>query len=190
MSDSTMSPAVEQENGGATTAGPVKNVILMIADGAGANTLEATRLYLQGLPPSDPRGGEVGTLVVDGPGFVNTRMSTYPLDTRTLPGSDAQNPATVYDPAKNYDTTLVPGTTSAGYPRAFAGYEWNRATAPDSANTASAIANGHKSYNNALNVDGSGDPQFTTAELAHALGKATGVVSTVQISDATPAAGG
>ena len=39
------------------TLSPIKNVILMIADGAGANTLEATRLYLQGLQPGDARGG-------------------------------------------------------------------------------------------------------------------------------------
>ena len=192
MSESDMSETTNhsagQESAGA--AGPVKNLIVMIADGAGANTLEATRLYLQSLQPHDPRGGEAGSLVVDGPGFHDTFQSTYPLDTRTVPGSDEQNPLTVYDPAKNYDTTPIGGTNSAGYPLGFAGYEWNRATYPDSANTASAISDGQKPYNNALNVDGSGDPQLSTAELAHSLGKATGVVSTVQFSDATPAAGG
>ena len=190
MSDTMMTQAAEHGGGGVAPSGPIKNVIVMIADGAGANTLEATRLYLQGLPAGDPRGGEAGSLVVDGPGFLNTRQSTYPLDTRTVPGSDEQNPLTVYDPAKNYDATAVAGTNSAGYQRGFAGYDWNRATYPDSANTASAISDGHKTYNNALNVDGSGDPQLSTAELAHSLGKATGVVSTVQFSDATPAAGG
>ena len=39
----------------ASTAGPIKNVIVMIADGAGFNTLQATRLYLQGLADGDPR---------------------------------------------------------------------------------------------------------------------------------------
>ncbi len=93
----------------------------MIADGAGANALEATRLYLQGLPPGDPRGGEAGSLVVDEPGFTYTLQSVYPLDTRTEPGSDEHNPAVVYDPAKNYDSAPVAGANSAGYPRAFAG---------------------------------------------------------------------
>ena len=172
------------------TLSPIKNVILMIADGAGANTLEATRLYLQGLQPGDARGGAVGSLVVDGPGFTSTMQSVYPLDTRTVPGSDEQNPDVVYDPAQNYDATPVAGTNAAGYQRGFAGYDWNRATYPDSGNTASAISDGQKTYNNAINVDGSGDAQRSTAELAHSLGKATGVVSTVQFSDATPAAGG
>jgi alkaline phosphatase len=64
--------------------GPVKNLIVMIADGAGFNTLEATRLYIQGLPPGDPRAG-VGPLVMHGSGFVYTAQSTYPLDNRTQP---------------------------------------------------------------------------------------------------------
>jgi len=62
------------QTGTDTPAGPIKNVILMIADGAGFNTLEATRLYIQGLPPGDARAG-VGPLVVDGQGFVYTWQS-------------------------------------------------------------------------------------------------------------------
>ena len=99
-------------------------------------------------------------------------------------------PLTVYDPAQNYDATPVAGVNAAGYERAFAGYDWNRATYPDSANTASAIATGAKSYNNAIDVDGNGHALANLAELAHSLGKSTGVVSTVQFSDATPAATG
>lgn len=195
MTDATpvMPQTSNHEIGGAATSGPVKNLIVMIADGAGFNTLEATRLYLQSLPPGDARAG-VGPLVTDGPGFTNTAQSVYPLDTRTAPVAGQagleQNPVTYYSPAANYDFRPVDGTTSTGYQRAFEGYDWNRRTYPDSANTATAISSGEKTYNNALNVDGSGDPVFTTAELAKLLGKATGVVSTVQVSDATPAAGG
>ena len=179
----------------ATAAGgQVKNVIVMIADGVGFNTLEATRQYLANLPDGDPRHGLVDGLVVDGEGFVSTAQSTYPLSTRStpLPGEAGlqQDPNTVYDPAKNYDFDPLTGNTSSGFPKAFDGYEWNRNTAPDSANTASSIFNGEKSYNNAINVDGNGNSLFTLAELAHEIGKTVGVVSTVQISDATPAAGG
>ncbi|WP_407519751.1 alkaline phosphatase [Methylobacterium oryzisoli] len=180
----------------AGTASPIKNVIVMIADGAGANTLEATRLYLNGLAANDPRRGSGGAngLVTDGPGFQATAQSVYPLSTRNAPIAGlaglAQDPNAVYDPAKNYDFDPVAGTNSAGYLRAFDGYEWNRATAPDSANTASTLTNGEKSYNNAVNVDGSGLTETTLAEVAKSLGKATGVVSTVQLSDATPAATG
>ena len=49
---------------------------------------------------------------------------------------------------------------------------------------------GVKTYNNAVNVDGNGNPVPSLAELAASLGKAAGVVATVQFSDATPSAGG
>ena len=80
-------------------------------------------------------------------------------------------------------------TTAHGRPDRFAGYAWTKTTAPDSANTMSAMVNGHKSYNNAINVDGSGAKLTTLADRAHGEGKSVGVVTTVQISDATPAAG-
>ena len=125
----------------------------------------------------------------------------YPLDTRTRPVAGQagleQNPVTYYSPAANYDFRPVEGNTAPvanlapeGYPRAFEGYDWNRRTYPDSANTATAMSSGEKSYNNALNVDGNGEPVVAMVEVAKALGKATGVVSTVQMSDATPAAFG
>ncbi|GJD95363.1 alkaline phosphatase [Methylobacterium iners] len=186
----------------ASTASPIRNVIVMIADGAGYNTLEATRLYLQGLAEGDPRAGAAGrTLVADGAGFVATAQSVHPLDTRTtpIPGETgtAQNPDVVYDPAKNYDFRPVAGSDTVNnggfqvtYPRGFEGYEFHRRTYPDSGNTASSIATGEKTYNNAIDVDGAGEPLFSIAEQFHQLGRATGVVSTVQFSDATPAATG
>jgi alkaline phosphatase len=171
------------------TAGPIKNLIVMVADGGGFNTIEAVRQYL-----GDARGGPRGELAVDQDGFVATARTTFPLSTRTAPlaGPEglAQDPLAAYDPARNYDFTPVAGDTSDGFPRGFAGYEWNRATAPDSANTMSAMMTGAKTYNNAVNVDGNGNPLFSVPELAASLGKAAGVVSTVQFSDATPSAGG
>jgi len=195
MTDATTPATTSASDHGSGAAGPVKNVIVMIGDGAGENTLEATRLYLQGLPPDDARGGEAGgRLVMDGQGWTYTFQSVYPLDTRLRPiegeAGLEQNPVTLYSPASNYDFRPVEGNTSSGYPRAFAGYDWNRQTYPDSANTATSISSGEKTYNNALNVDGNGDPVYTMAELAKSLGKSTGVVSTVQMSDATPAAFG
>ena len=46
----------------------VKNLIVMVADGAGFNTLEAVRQYL-----GDPRGGPLGALAVDGAASPPTR---------------------------------------------------------------------------------------------------------------------
>ncbi len=180
----------------------VKNIIIIINDGAGYTVYDAGRLY-KGAP-----------LVTDGAGFRKTSLSTYPLrsdsPTNNTPGSLIQDPATVFSSAKFWDTTPVAGlSTVAGYsspasaqagftplvgplyPASFQGYEFSRFAHPDSGNTASSIATGVKSYNNAINVDGHGDPQIAITDLidaATSVGKGTGVVSTVQFADATPAA--
>jgi alkaline phosphatase len=180
----------------------VKNIIIIINDGGGSTVYDATRMYL-GKP-----------LVTDGAAFRKTHVSTYPLRSDSTannqPGSTVQDPATVYNSAKFWDTTPVaglstiagyssPAGTQAGftaipgplYPAAFAGYEFSRFAHPDSGNTASSIATGVKSYNNAINVDGAGVSQVSITDLIDAakdVGKGTGVVSTVQFADATPAA--
>jgi alkaline phosphatase len=163
-------------------AEPIKNVIVMISDGAGYNTQQAVR-YFTGAP-----------LLMDGPGWTGVAQSTYPLRTSTTPGSTLQDPNTVYDPAKAYDTTPVPGNSAVPgfttYPAGFKGYEFGRATYPDSANTMSSMMTGVKTYNNAVNVDGAGNPVYSLAQAMHDAGKSAGVVTTVQFSDATPAAGG
>jgi alkaline phosphatase len=178
-----------------TAFGAVKNIIVMIADGAGFNTLEATRLYMEANKASLEANGYASSLVIDqSQGFIDLAMSTHPLSTRTSPLAGdaglAQDPNAVYSPEKNYDFDPVAGNTSGGYPRAFEGYDWNRSTAPDSGNTMSSLMTGVKSYNNAINVDGNGNPVLSLAELANSLGKSVGVVTTVSIGDATSAAGG
>jgi alkaline phosphatase len=155
----------------------------MIADGSGANVIAATGMYT----------GKLGKQVFDAPEWVKSWVSTYPLRTAENPiaGAEglAQDPDTVYDPAKNWDT--VPVSSKRGrFADHFAGYAWTKRTAPDSANTMSAVVNGHKSYNNAINVDGNGNKLTTFAELASRAGKAAGAVTTVEFDDATPAAGG
>jgi alkaline phosphatase len=183
----------------------VKNIIVIINDGGGPTVYDATRMYL-GHP-----------LVTDGAAFKKTFVSTYPLREDSVPNSvysteptvvngvilnnnfpivgRAQQAAVVYDTAKFWDTTPVAGASKAtgygAYPAGFMGYEWSRFAHPDSGNTATSIASGVRSYNNAINVDGSGVPVETITDLifaARCVGKATGVVSTVQFGDATPAA--
>jgi alkaline phosphatase len=160
-----------------------RNVILMIADGSGSSAITATGMYT----------GKLGKQVFDGPGWAKFWVSTYPLRTTEAPVAGPaglmQDPDAVYDPAKNWNTAPV-STKTRGFDDHFAGYAWTKKTAPDSANTMSAIVNGHKSYNNAINVDGNGQPLTTFAELESRAGKAVGVVTTVEFDDATPAAGG
>jgi len=168
-----------------TTAGPTraKNVILMISDGTGANTIAATGMY----------AGKLGKQIYDGREWIKSFASTYPLRTSDdpIPGPKGleQDPSTIYDPVQNWDTTPVEGSTGR-YADRFAGYRWSKRTAPDSANTMVAVVTGRKTYNAAVNVDGNGTPLRTFAEFEHQAGKAIGVVTTVQISDATPAVAG
>lgn len=182
----------------------VKNIIVIINDGGGPTVYDATRMYL-GAP-----------LVTDGAGFKQIYVSTYPLREDRFPNSvysteptfingvlqdnntpigNNQQEAVVYSSARFWDTTPVAGasraTGYAAYPAGFMGYEWSRFAHPDSGNTASSIANGNRSYNNSINVDGNGVPQVAITDVidaAKAVGKTTGVVSTVQFGDATPAA--
>jgi alkaline phosphatase len=165
-----------------------RNMILFISDGAGYSALRATRLW-QDKP-----------LTVDTAGFRHAPMAVSQLSTRNkpLPAPEglAQDPDLEFSSARACDPTPVPGETPALYgrgtsfPRGFAGYEWNRRTAPDSANTMSALMTGVRSYNNAINVNGAGEPLKTLAAMMAETGRAVGVVTTASISDATPGSGG
>jgi alkaline phosphatase len=160
-----------------------KNIILLESDGTGFNAIVATGMYT----------GKLGKQIYDRPEWIKSFVSTYPLRTSDEPIAGArgleQDPNTLYDPAKNWDT--APATTTTGrFADHFAGYAWTKRTAPDSANTMSAEVNGKKSYNAAINVDGNGTPLRTIAEIAHQAGKSVGAVTTVQFTDATPAAAG
>jgi alkaline phosphatase len=61
-------------------------------------------------------------------------------------------------------------------------------TVTDSAAGASAWATGVKTYNGAVSVDVDGNPLPTIGQEAHQAGLATGLVTTAQVTDATPAA--
>lgn len=60
----------------------------------------------------------------------------------------------------------------------------------DSAAAATAFATGAKTYNGAIGVDANKQPVETVLETAKKAGKSTGMVTTSQITDATPAAFG
>lgn len=60
----------------------------------------------------------------------------------------------------------------------------------DSAAGATAFASGVRTYNGAVGVDAAGEPVPTLLERARDAGKATGLVTTAQVTDATPGAFG
>jgi len=161
-----------------------RNVILMIADGAGFTTWEAAAYYR----------GNRGKQFFNAAGWVTMGVSTHALrdDAEVSVSLDlgrTQLPALVYDPVRAWDTTPVEGE-AGGYPYYFEGYKWLR-HAPDSACTATALVSGVKSYIGAINVDGNGEPiEETLPWLAHAAGMRTGTLSSVPFNHATPAAAG
>lgn len=186
-------------------AGPAKNVILMVADGAGFNTFDAAAMYLGRWDPKARRS----KLVYDAPGWQRYACTTYPLSLIRLPfaaghtrlrlpapgGSAAleievrwrpgQTSWLVYQHGKAWDSRTLWGISSAGC----RGYVWLRSTATDSAAAATAMACGVKTYNGAINWSAADRPLLgqTLAEIAKARGKAVGVVTTVPWSHATPA---
>ncbi|MCX7630127.1 MAG: alkaline phosphatase [Geminicoccaceae bacterium] len=176
-------PAVIRVASAATWSGPrPKNVILMISDGAGYHTWNAASYF---------EFGKLGEQVYDR--FpVKTLMTTYPLNTSSKPTNDP-TPRVSYDPMAAW--SLAPGQGDLGgeitkkkYPNYFAGYEYVKKNYTDSAAAGTALAAGIKTYNNSINFDNNGKPVKMVAEFAKAAGKSTGVVSSVQISHATPAA--
>jgi len=94
----------------------------------------------------------------------------------------------------DWDVRLAMRTNSAnnvlGYdPQAmWANFEWSRKHATDSSSAASAMFSGQKILNGQLNLSSQGQRLTTLFEQASKAGYATGVVTSVEISHATPAA--
>jgi alkaline phosphatase len=83
-----------------------------------------------------------------------------------------------YDPVRGGANPWTPGTDK----------EYIKASYPDSANTATALYTGVKSYNNAIGVDIYERPLTTILKTAALAGKSTGLVTSVPIDHATPGA--
>lgn len=78
---------------------------------------------------------------------------------------------------------------SAGYnPRlAWTDFSYVKENCTESAASATALATGKKTYNNAIGLDVNGDRTMNLTEFAKSLGKSAGVVTSVPFSHATPA---
>lgn len=158
---------------------PAKNVILMISDGAGLQTWHAASYY---------RHGALGKEVYDD--FdVKLFASTYPLNTSTTP-TKSNDGAVAFDAAQLW-ADKASDAVFAGklrpYEGYFQGYDYARADYTDSAAAATALASGHKTYNNAINWSNDDAPLKNIGEYVVESGRALGVVSSVPWSHATPA---
>jgi alkaline phosphatase len=167
----------------AAAAERARNVVLMVADGAGFNSWKAAAMY----------EGSSGKQFFDDEGWVRSALSTHLLRRQQMPLVSEEHAlrqlaGLAYDPARAWDTTPTSGDAGE-YPYYFEGYRWLRQTAPDSAATMTTMVSGIKTYRGSINHDGAGEPVTeTVAELAHRAGKKVGVVSSVPFNHATPAA--
>lgn len=155
-----------------------KNVILMISDGASFGTWEMAA-YWQG-------ADKANDLAIYSDMPVRLGMTTYPLNTSDTPTNE-DTTALSYDPAAAWNTAVGEGVEKDGFMTYIEGYKYLKNNYTDSAAAGTALASGQKTYNNAINYDNHGQPMGYITQLAKAQGKATGVVSSVQLSHATPA---
>ena len=164
-----------------------KNVIYLVADGAGQTVYDSTAFF----------NGE-RALVERDDSWNKSFMSVFPyrrdVNANNLgtPGFTGQDPTLLYssDQAWNTAPTGLTGGSAFDADRTleFEGYAYHDRSSPDSANTVSQSITGVKTYNNGVNVDPSGNalPTFTR-DFARLTGAAVGIVTSVQVSDATPA---
>ncbi len=157
-----------------------KNIVLMISDGAGFNTFHAASYFEHGQLGKQPydRFPVQLACTTDMLNFVDAggQPLRAPRD-GSVPGEAAGARPQLYDPHAMWnDFTYVMGRNDY---LAFT----------DSAAAATALYTGWKTTDGRLGLDWSGSRELTSiAQIAHALGKASGVVTSVQASHATPAA--
>ncbi|MBF7689033.1 alkaline phosphatase [Acinetobacter rathckeae] len=151
-----------------------KNIIVLINDGAGVGTWDATANWQY--------GGREKTPYANFP--AKYAMTTYPLNTSKSPTNNSDSVVN-YDPQQAWDTTPTQSEKLA-----VKGYEYLSKNPTDSAAAGTALASGKKTFNNAINYDNYGNPVDFITLTAKKEGKATGVITTVPFSHATPAAFG
>jgi alkaline phosphatase len=137
-----------------------KNIIYFISDGMGFNHVKATNYY---------EFGEATGQVYEQDGWIQLAHATYPAVV-SIRGSD-----TIF---------------AAGYnPRAASqDPEYVKRDYTDSGAAGTAMSTGVKTYSGSIGLGVRGDTLVHISQAAKALGKAAGVVSSVQLSHATPAA--
>lgn len=173
LTSALAAPAMAQD-------GAAKNVILMITDGAGIESFRAASYY---------RHGALGHEAYDG--FdIEVFSATHPLNTSNEPTMSDEG-AVTFDPTDLFSDAASEDGGYEGklmnYPGYFAGYDYARRDFTDSAAAATALASGHKSFNNAINWSNNDERLKHVGEYVVESGRALGVVSSVQLSHATPA---
>ena len=149
-----------------------KNVIMFIGDGMGPNHVDAGGIYL----------GK--SLCFD---ITNDYWSYHAYsntDSRTSAGFSLDTSKSLLRPELN--KTLYDGTPSPYDSSVSLGASGNITTYTDSAAGGTALATGVKVTNSRIGMDIEGNPIENLVEIAKDLGKKTGVVSSDEVTGATP----
>jgi alkaline phosphatase len=148
-------------------AGP-ENVIVLIGDGMGYNEVDQTSSYQHGTTNYQVVGNPLTGSVKKVPGTPSQVYEKFPVQVASSTYSLSGRAA--YDPQA-----------------AWAGFGWVAEGATDSAAAGTALATGVKTQNGMVGLDGSGNRIENLTERAKSMGKATGLVTSVPFSHATPA---
>ncbi|MGO1972815.1 MAG: alkaline phosphatase [Propionibacteriaceae bacterium] len=149
----------------ANSEGP-KNVIYLVGDGMGFNQIDNGSLYEDGTSNYqfrlDPADGQVEKV----PGEVNPTFADFPVQTAM----------STYQHGNSYD----PEAIWSDFGQALESHT-------DSAAGGTALSSGVRTFNTAIGVNPCGQPVENISQRATARGMATGVVTSVPFSHATPA---
>ncbi|MEH3089575.1 MAG: alkaline phosphatase [Microbacterium arborescens] len=145
-----------------------KNIILLIADGAGYNQFDSASLYEHG-----------------------TSAHQVSVDPKT--GAIAHAPATPGQTYENWPVQVGQSHYSASgrgeyvTEKAWGDFDWVASGATDSAAAGTALGTGVKTNNGVLGYTPAGEQLLTVGEQALAVGKKVGLVTSVPFNHATPA---
>jgi alkaline phosphatase len=137
-----------------------------------------------------------GTIIADSNGKYSGNNSALD-DSKKLTGASQLRPDFKFNPQFNGGKGDLKAGNLVGYDPVKGGAqpwllgtdrEYIKASYPDSANTATTLYTGVKSYNNAIGVDIYERPLTSILKTAANLGKSTGLVTSVPIDHATPGA--
>lgn len=146
-----------------------KNVILLISDGWGYNTILATDYYNSGTENTNP--------YADFP--VYTAMANYMSYFESADGS-------LVGPGADADQSK-PAVFGYDGAEAASNFDYIGEYYTDSAAAVTAMASGQKTFQGAIGVGTDLNDITNIVDVAHDMGKATGSITSVQFSHATPA---
>ena len=149
-----------------------KNIILFIGDGMGPNHVDAAEVYL---------GKNLCFNVTDDNWTYHAYSNSDSLTSQAFTLDESKSLT-----RPEYNSTLYDGTPSPYDPDVTLGSNGNITTYTDSAAGGTAFATGQKVTNSRVALDNNGNPIETLVEIASDLNKKTGVVTSDEITGATP----